>query len=61
MWLFDNIFKTYALQNKKGFYIDSGANEWRYNSNTFFYDVCLGWDGLCVEPNINYHGGFTEL
>jgi len=31
MWLFNNIFKSYALQNKKGFYVDSGANEWKLN------------------------------
>ena len=24
-------------------------------SNTYFFDRCLGWRGLCVEPNPIYH------
>lgn len=60
MWLFNNIFKTYVLQNKKGFYVDSGANDWKHLSNTFFYDVCLGWDGLCIEPSKEYHDNLKQ-
>ena len=39
----------------KGFYVDSGANDFQALSNTLFFDKCLGWDGLCVEPNPAYH------
>ena len=60
MWLFQNIFKTYTLQGRKGFYVDSGANHWKDLSNTLFYDVCLGWDGLCVEPSAEYHSGIQQ-
>lgn len=61
MWLFNNIFKNYVLQKKKGFYVDSGANDWREFSNTFFFDVCLGWDGLCIEPAKEYHASLKEF
>jgi hypothetical protein len=61
MWIFNNLFKSYTLQNKKGFYVDSGANDWKELSNTFFFDVCLGWDGLCVEPEKEYHSGLKEF
>jgi hypothetical protein len=60
MWLFHNIFKKYALANRTGFYVDSGANHWRDMSNTFFYDVCLGWKGVCVEPSAQYHDGLLK-
>ena len=60
MWLFQNIFKNYTLQGRKGFYVDSGANHWKDLSNTLFYDVCLGWDGLCVEPSAEYHSGIQQ-
>ena len=60
MWLFHNIFKKYALANRTGFYVDSGANHWRDMSNTFFYDVCLGWKGLCIEPSPQYHDGLLQ-
>ena len=43
-----------TLRGLRGFYVDSGANEPFYASNTWFYDKCLGWAGLCVEPNEKY-------
>lgn len=54
-FLFVNFFYKMALQNQKGFYVESGANAaWRV-SNTAFLDYCLGWKGLCIEPTIQYH------
>jgi hypothetical protein len=53
MWLFQNIFKTDPL--KKRMYVDSGTNDYRDISNTFFFDVCLGWEGICIEPHTKYH------
>ena len=38
----------------QGLLVDSGANDFKALSNTFFFDKCLGWDGLCVEPNPAY-------
>jgi len=34
-----------------GFYVDIGAFHPFKLSNTVFFDQCLGWDGICVEPN----------
>ena len=44
----------------RGFYVESGANHWKLASNTYFFDKCLGWDGLCIEPNPKYHAGLRE-
>ena len=49
LFLFNNIFKYWPMQGKKGFYVDSGANDAVSISNSYFFDACLGWDGLCVE------------
>lgn len=49
LFLFFNIFKYWPMQGLKGFYVDSGANDAVSISNSYFFDVCLGWDGLCVE------------
>ena len=49
LFLFNNIFKYWPMEGKKGFYVDSGANDAVLISNSYFFDVCLGWDGLCVE------------
>jgi hypothetical protein len=43
------------MEQKKGFYVEAGANHYKYMSSTFFFDKCLGWDGLCVEPQMQYH------
>jgi FkbM family methyltransferase len=53
--VFFNLFKYWPMQGRKGFYVDSGTNEAFYLSNSAFFDKCLGWPGLCVEPNPHYH------
>lgn len=35
-------------------YVDIAANEPVRISNTYFYDKCLQWRGLCVEANKRY-------
>ena len=49
-----------ATQGIKGFYVESGANDWLRVSNTAFLDLCLGWEGLCIEPSTRYHEGIRE-
>jgi FkbM family methyltransferase len=61
MFMFFNLFKYWPMQNKKGFYVDSGANHAQQLSNSFFYDVCLGWEGLCVEPMEMYHQSLRSM
>lgn len=60
MFMFYNLFAAKAMRGEKGFYVDSGANHWSDLSNTFFYEKCLGWEGLCVEPNAEYHQGIKD-
>ena len=54
IFVWRNLFAHMTLRGTKGFYIDSGANEAHHGSNTWFFDKCLGWPGLCVEPNLKY-------
>ena len=60
LFLFFNFFKYWPMLNITGFYLDSGANEAIHLSNTYFYDVCLGWNGICVEPEVQYHTQLRE-
>jgi hypothetical protein len=53
--LFFNLFKYWPLLNRTGYYVDSGAANARAHSTTFFFDACLGWPGLCVEPQAEFH------
>lgn len=36
---------------RTGIFVDIGAFHPIHLSNTFFFDRCLGWKGLCAEPN----------
>jgi hypothetical protein len=88
LFLFFNIFKYWPQEKRRGFYVDSGANHAIQLSNTYFFDVCLGWyddddaltllrptvvadllhcphtrssrDGLCVEPEREYHHALRQ-
>ena len=55
LFLWHNYFAPLTMQGRKGFYVDSGTNDYRHLSNTFFFDRCLGWEGLCIEPLTKYH------
>jgi FkbM family methyltransferase len=44
-----------VLGNKSnGFFIELGACDGLYYSNTLFFEKTLGWNGICIEPNDNY-------
>ncbi|GAF93723.1 unnamed protein product, partial [marine sediment metagenome] len=34
---------------KNGFYVDLGAGHQTQGSNTAFFDIILGWKGLCID------------
>jgi FkbM family methyltransferase len=55
MYIFFNIFKYWPMKGKKGYFVDSGTNEPLEMNNSLFYEKCLGWKGLCVEPQTKYH------
>jgi Methyltransferase FkbM domain len=42
---------TTASASKRFRYLELGAFDGVRESNTRFYDECLGWDGLLIEPN----------
>merc|ERR1712194_476157 len=39
---------------RRGVFVDVGAFHPIHLSNTFFFERCLGWRGLCAEPNPNW-------
>jgi hypothetical protein len=40
-------------------YVELGAFDGRTESNTRFFDICLGWTGLLIEPNPNIYPGLV--
>lgn len=48
---------------RQGVFVDIGAFHPIHLSNTFFFDKCLGWRGICAEPNPNwvpYYGAYRN-
>jgi FkbM family methyltransferase len=46
-WLEANIFKGKRL----GMFVDIGALDGVFHSNTYFFEQERNWTGICVEPN----------
>ena len=36
---------------RRGVYVDLATNDAIWRSNTYFFDACLGWGGLCIEAS----------
>lgn len=41
------------LPHRKGFYVELGANDGAFQSNSFFFELKKGWSGVLVEPAPN--------
>eukprot|EP00927_Polykrikos_kofoidii_P067393 TRINITY_DN62886_c0_g1_i1.p1 TRINITY_DN62886_c0_g1~~TRINITY_DN62886_c0_g1_i1.p1 ORF type:complete len:686 (-),score=106.81 TRINITY_DN62886_c0_g1_i1:373-2430(-) len=49
-FLVKNVFRK-DKKKGRGLYVDVGASHPYLLSNTAYFDLCLGWQGVCVEPN----------
>lgn len=56
-WLWSHHFRHLA---RPGVFVDLATNDPISISNTYFLERCLGWSGLCIEPNGNYHARILE-
>ncbi len=48
-WLYENIFHDKV----GGIFVEFGALDGVFHSNTYFFEKFLNWHGLCIEPNPN--------
>merc|ERR1712228_130858 len=44
------IYHNFFYGKTNGIYLDIGSHKPLHLSNSAFFDQCLGWNGLCVEP-----------
>lgn len=49
-FLVNNIFPL-TSKLADGIYVDIGASHPFHLSNTAFFDICMGWRGICIEPD----------
>eukprot|EP01047_Picozoa_sp_COSAG01_P027442 COSAG01_NODE_1810_length_9181_cov_22.033142_9_plen_303_part_00 len=48
------LYMNFFEGKRNGVYLDIGANDPERLSNTFFFEKCLGWTGVCMEPHPMY-------
>ena len=46
-WLYENIFNGKV----GGTFVEFGALDGVFHSNTYFFEKFMNWSGLCIEPN----------
>ena len=44
------IYHNFFYGKTNGIYLDIGSHKPLHLSNTAFFDQCMGWSGICVEP-----------
>merc|ERR1719450_1289364 len=56
-----NTILKHFNEKKGGFFIEAGAFDGQYISNTLYLETQLGWTGLLVEPNRGMFKKLTEM
>lgn len=44
------VYYEFFKDKKNGTFVDIGAYDGKYFSNTYFFEKQLGWNGICIEP-----------
>ena len=60
LYMMRNVYARMIVDGDTGFYVEAGANDAEEYSNTLFFDLCLGWNGLCIEFNPQYYVGLQS-
>jgi hypothetical protein len=53
----DMLIKTIFNDMPNGYFIDLASNDWDKLSNSYVLEGFNNWNGVCIEPNPQYHGG----
>ena len=48
------------IVEQNGFFLDLAANDAVTLSNTLFLEQKLAWNGICIEPNLEYYSSKTK-
>ena len=57
----DKFFNEKIFKNKKnGYFVEIGACEGMIESQCYFFEKNLQWEGICVEPQKSYHGNLSK-
>jgi len=54
------IIRDFFHDKRDGVFVDVGANDYRFLSNTFYLETALGWSGLAIEPQVSFEEGYRK-
>jgi FkbM family methyltransferase len=55
-WCIRDFFKD----KRDGFFVDVGANDYKFISNTYYLDHVLNWSGLAIEPQRQFESDYIK-
>jgi len=53
------IVRDFFDDRREGFFLDVGANHYREYSNTYYLETSLGWQGIAVEPLVEFAADYA--
>lgn len=62
-WLWENIFEPMGVRASdldKHYFIEFGARDGLFLSNSFFFESMLNWDGVLIEPGLDDLAALTK-
>ena len=54
------IIRDFFRDQRDGFFVDIGANDYRRFSNTFYLEEKLGWSGIAIEPQRRFEADYKN-
>ncbi len=59
--VFQDAFVLWALNGKRdGYFVEFGATNGIYLSNTYLLENAYGWTGICAEPALGWHSELRQ-
>ena len=56
-WIIRDFFKD----KRGGFFLDVGAHHYRQGSNTYYLEAALEWEGIAVEPLVEFEAEYVQF
>src|SRR5262245_16055929 len=54
------IIRDFFRDKRNGVFVDVGANDYKFLSNTFYLETVLGWSGLAIEPQLSFEENYRK-
>src|SRR5215470_3990726 len=54
------IIRDFFHDRRSGVFVDVGANDYKFLSNTYYLETTLGWSGLAIEPQVSFEDGYRK-